>query len=105
MELQKYKGYIRLFSTDYCPFLTVFCPLRLKQVILTYSSAVEIFWINLTLRINGRSWNHQYKRDNINHHQHESPPFRNGLEKIQVISRVILLVPQLEFPTANSAKC
>ena len=42
-----------------------------EQVILTYSSAVEIYWINLTLRINGHSWHHQYKRDYINHLQHE----------------------------------
>ena len=38
---------------------------------LTYSSAVEIYWINLTLRINGRSWHHQYKRDYIKYLQHE----------------------------------
>ena len=37
---------------------------------LTYSSVVEIYWINLTLHINGRSWYHQYERDTI-HHQHE----------------------------------
>ena len=34
-----------------------------------------------------------------------SSPFRNGLEKIQGIAQLILLVPQLEFPTAKSAKC
>ena len=38
---------------------------------LTYSSAVEIYWINLTLCINGRSWHHQYKRDSINYLQHK----------------------------------
>ena len=41
------------------------------QFILTYSSAVEIFWINLTLRINRRSWHHQYKRYYINHLQNK----------------------------------
>ena len=40
------------------------------QVVLKFSSAVEIFWINLTLRINGHSWHHQYKRNTICHHQH-----------------------------------
>ena len=40
------------------------------KIILTYSSAVEIYWINLTLRINGHSWHHQYKRDTM-HHQNE----------------------------------
>ena len=45
--------------------------LEKEQVILTHSSALEIYWINLTLRINGRSWHHQYKRDNICHNQHE----------------------------------
>ena len=34
-----------------------------------------------------------------------SSPFRNGLEKIQGIARLFLLVPQLEIPTAKSAKC
>ena len=34
-----------------------------------------------------------------------SSPFKNWLEKIQGIARVILLVPQLEFPTAKSSKC
>ena len=42
-----------------------------EQAILTYLSAVETYWINLTLHTNGRSWNNQYKRDTINHHQHE----------------------------------
>ena len=41
------------------------------QVILTYFSAVKLYWINLTLRINGRSWHNQYNRDTICHHQHE----------------------------------
>ena len=82
--LQKDKGYIRLFSTDYRPLLTVFCPLRLKQVILTYSSAVEIFWIKLTLDINGRSWHHQYKRDTINHHQHERDTMINWRKSLSI---------------------
>ena len=42
-----------------------------EQVILTYSSTVEIYWIKLTLHINRRSWHHQYKRDSINHIQHK----------------------------------
>ena len=33
-----------------------------------------------------------------------SSPFRNGLENIQGIARLILLGPQLEFPIAKSAK-
>ena len=45
--------------------------LKKEQVISTYSSVVEIYWMNLTLRINGRSCHHQYKRDSINHIHHE----------------------------------
>ena len=38
---------------------------------LTYSSAVEIYWINLTLGINGHSRHHQYKKDYIKYLQHD----------------------------------
>ena len=41
------------------------------QVILTYSSAVEIYWVDWVLRINGHSWHHQYKKDYIKYLQHE----------------------------------
>ena len=39
---------------------------------ISYSSKqVEASRINLTLRINGRSWPHQYQKDTICHHQNE----------------------------------
>ena len=37
----------------------------------TYSSAVEIYWINRMLRINGRSQHHQYNKDYIKYLHHE----------------------------------
>ena len=52
--------------------------------ILTYLSAVEIYWINLTLRINGCSCHHQYKRDNINHHQHERDTMINWQKVLSI---------------------
>ena len=39
--------------------------LKDEQVILTYSSVVEIYSINLTLRINNRSWKHQHRMNTI----------------------------------------
>ena len=41
------------------------------QVILTYSSAVKIYWINWMLRINVHSQHHQYNKDYIKYLQHE----------------------------------
>ena len=41
------------------------------QVILTYLSVVEIYWINWMLRINVHSQNHQYNKDYIKYLQHE----------------------------------
>ena len=45
--------------------------LTMDQVILTYSSAVEIYRINWMLRINVNSQHHQYNKDYIKHLQHE----------------------------------
>ena len=42
------------------------------QVILKYSIAVEIYWINWMLRINMHSQHHQYNKDYIKYLQHES---------------------------------
>ena len=41
------------------------------QVILTYSSAVEIYWINWMLLINVHSQNNQYNKDYIKYLQYE----------------------------------
>ena len=46
--------------------------------------AVEIYWINLTLRINGRSWHHQYERDTICHHQHERDTMINWRKSLSI---------------------
>ena len=39
--------------------------MKKDKVILTYSSAVEIYWINWMLPINVHSQHHEYKKDYI----------------------------------------